>query len=81
MAKRRNTGDSSTSKGERKSSMSTRGIGINNAIKINRKMDALHKGKDVVFTMPNPNKAETNKPFIRVKVDGKRYLKYKSGTA
>lgn len=79
MAKRRNTGDSSTSKGERKSSMRTRGIGINQAIKVNRKMDALRKGKDVVFTMPNPNKAETNKPFVKVKVSGKNYLKYGSG--
>jgi hypothetical protein len=79
MAKRRNTGDSSASKGERKSSMSTKGIGINQAIKVNRKMDALRKGKDVVFTMSNPNKAETNKPFVKVKVSGKNYLKYGSG--
>lgn len=79
MAKRRNTSDSSTSKGERKSSMRTRGIGINQAIKVNRKMDALRKGKDVVFTMSNPNKAETNKPFVKVRVSGKNFLKYGSG--
>ena len=79
MAKRRNTSESSTSKGERKSSMQTRGIGINQAIKVNRKMDALRKGKDVVFTMSNPNKAETNKPFVKVRVSGKNFLKYGSG--
>jgi hypothetical protein len=79
MAKRRNTSESSTSKGERKSSMRTRGIGINQAIKVNRKMDALRKGKDVVFTMSNPIKAETNKPFVRVRVSGKNFLKYGSG--
>lgn len=79
MAKRRNTGDGSTSKGERKSSMRTRGIGINQAIKVNRKMDALRKGKDVVFTMSNPNKAQTNKPFVRVRISGKNFLKYGSG--
>ena len=79
MAKRRNTGDGNTSKGERKSSMQTRGIGINQAIKVNRKMDALRKGKDVVFTMSNPNKAQTNKPFVRVRISGKNFLKYGSG--
>lgn len=79
MAKRRNTSESSTSKGERKSSMRTRGIGINQAIKVNRKMDALRKGKDVVFTMSNPNKAETNKPYVKVRVSGKNFLKYGSG--
>ena len=79
MAKRRNTSESSTSKGERKSSMRTRGIGINQAIKVNRKMDALRKGKDVVFTMSNPNKAETNKPFVKVRVSGKNFRKYGSG--
>lgn len=79
MAKRRNTSESSTSKGERKSSMRTRGIGINQAIKVNRKMDALRKGKDVVFTMSNPNKAETNKPYVKVRVSGKNFLKYGTG--
>ena len=28
--------------------------------------DAWAKGKNVVLTIPNPNKNETNKPFIRV---------------
>ena len=28
--------------------------------------DAFQKGKNVVLTIKNPNKTETNKPFIRV---------------
>lgn len=38
-------------------------------------MRALHKGKDVVMTIENPNKTETNKRFIKVKVDGRAFLK------
>ena len=38
------------------------------------KMDALSKGKDVYFTVANPNKNERNKPFIRQKMSGKAYL-------
>ena len=30
------------------------------------KMLAFRKGKNVMLTIPNPNKNETNKPFIRV---------------
>ena len=30
------------------------------------KFDAWKKGKNVMITMPNPNKNETNKRFIRV---------------
>ena len=45
------------------------------------KMDALYKGKDVYFTMENPNKNETNKKFIRVKVNGKAFVKRLSGGA
>lgn len=63
------------SKGERRSSIKTSGVGVSNAEKMLRKMDALRKGKDVVFTMANPNKAQTNKPFIRVKMSGKSFLK------
>lgn len=63
------------SKGERRSSIKTSGVGVSNAEKMLRKMEALRRGKDVVFTMANPNKAQTNKPFIRVKVSGKNFLK------
>lgn len=38
------------------------------------KLDAWAKGKKVWFTVPNPNKHEKNKPFI--KVDGVQYLGY-----
>jgi len=38
------------------------------------KMDALSKGKDVYFTVPNPNKSDTSRRFIRVKVSGKEFL-------
>jgi len=30
------------------------------------KMEAFRKGKNVMLTIPNPNKNETNKRFIRV---------------
>jgi hypothetical protein len=37
-------------------------------------MKALGQGKDVVFTIPNPNPAETNKKFIKHKILGKSYI-------
>ncbi|HAW78756.1 MAG TPA: hypothetical protein DCX27_02965 [Balneola sp.] len=43
-------------------------------------MKALAQGKDVVFTIENPNKEETNKRFIRQKVSGKNYLNSRKGT-
>lgn len=49
--------------------------------RIVNQMRALHKGKDVVFTIPNPNKEETNKRFIKVKVDGRAFLKRMEGRA
>lgn len=68
-----------TSKGERKSSISTK---IKDpAITMLRKMDALSKGKDVWFTIENPNKNETNKRFIRVKRSGREWLKRLEGKA
>lgn len=42
-------------------------------------MRALHKGKDVVLTIPNPNKQETNKRMIKVKVSGREFLKRMTG--
>lgn len=35
---------------------------------------ALNKGKDIVLTVPNPNKEETNRLFIKVRVSGRDYL-------
>jgi hypothetical protein len=37
-------------------------------------MNALMKGKDVVMTIENPNKSETNRRFIRVKMNGKDFV-------
>ena len=64
------SGKNYVSKGERRSSMSTRG-GVSAAETMNNKMNALAKGKRFVMTIANPNKAETNKPFIRVMYDAK----------
>lgn len=75
------SGKNEVSKGERRSSMSTRGVGVTEADKMLRKLDALRKGKDVVITLANPNKEETNRPFIRHKVSGKSYLRYIQGGA
>jgi ribosomal protein L44E len=75
MAKKGGKSSGVVSKGERRSSMKTSGYGVTPAEKMNRKMEALRKGKDVVFTIANPNKTQTNKPFIRVKQSGKSFLK------
>ena len=75
------SGKHEVSKGERRSSISTRGVGVTPVDKMLRKLDALKKGKDVVFTIENPNKEQTNKRFIKHKVTGKAYLKYIQGGA
>lgn len=43
--------------------------------RIINQIDAYKKGKNVVVTIPNPNKNETNRPYIRV--NGKDYWKNK----
>ena len=63
------SGKNYTSKGERKSSISTRQR--DQLTRPLNQMDALAKGKRIVMTIDNPNKAETNKPFIRVMYDAK----------
>lgn len=68
-----------TSKGERKSSISTKVK--DPALTLLRKMAALNKGKDVWFTIDNPNKNETNKRQIRVKRSGREWLKRLEGKA
>jgi hypothetical protein len=40
---------------------------------------ALEQGKDVVITIANPNKTETNKPFIRQRVSGRDYQRMLQG--
>ena len=67
------SGKTYTSKGERRSSMKT--ANRDPAQRLLNQMAALNKGKDVVFTIANPNKNETNKPFIRQKVSGREWLK------
>jgi hypothetical protein len=42
--------------------------------RIMNQLRALQKGKDVVMTVPNPNKEATDKKFIKVKVSGKEYV-------
>lgn len=69
------SGKTYTSKGERRSSMKT--PNRDPGQRMLNKMAALAKGKDVYMTIANPNKNETNKRFIRVKVSGKEYLKTK----
>lgn len=67
------------SKGERKSSISTK---IKDpALTMLHKMHALNKGKDVWFTIDNPNKTETNKRQIRVKRSGREWIKRLEGKA
>ena len=79
MAKSKSSGKHYTSKGERKSSISTK---IKDpGLTLLRKMEALTKGKDVWFTIDNPNKNETNKRQIRVKRSGREWLKKMEGKA
>ena len=63
------TGKNYTSKGERKSSISTRNT--DPAVRLINQRAAQARGKRVVYTVANPNKSETNKPFIRVMYDQK----------
>lgn len=66
------SGKTYVSKGERRSSMSTRNRDA--GVRLLNQIDALKKGKDVVFTIENPNKTQTNKRFIKVRVNGKQWL-------
>ena len=65
---RRSTRDSYTSKGERRN-VSRRWLKLaskDRDDKLYNQWDAFVKGKKVMLTIPNPNKNETNKKFIRV---------------
>lgn len=48
---------------KRRSSMRTRGFGVDMCQKLINKLNALEKGKRVMEPVPNP--AETNRAFIR----------------
>ena len=51
--------------------MRTRGFGVSTAEIHLNKLNALRKGKRVMETVPNPNTAQTNKPFIRIQAERK----------
>lgn len=42
--------------------------------RVMNQMAALRKGKDVVMTIANPNKEQTNKKFIKVRISGKEFI-------
>ena len=59
------------SKGQRKSqnprwTKEARREWIGSTAQMQAKVEAFRRGKNVVLTVANPNKNETNKPFIRV---------------
>ena len=59
------------SKGERKPqnprwSKEARREWVGSTAQMIAKVEAFKKGRNVVLTIANPNKSETNKPFIRV---------------
>ena len=56
---------------KRRSSMRTRGFGVSAVEKQLFKLQALSKGKRVMETIPNPNPAQTNKPFKRIQKERK----------
>lgn len=71
MAKgKRSKGDNYTSKGERpnvsKKTLKAMRQGAEPGLHQLNQVKAWRKGRNVVLTIPNPNKNETNKRFIRV---------------
>ena len=70
MAKKRQRAHQ-VSKGERKPqnprwSKEARREWVGSTAQMIAKVEAFKKGRNVVLTIANPNKSETNKPFIRV---------------
>ncbi len=57
---------SQTSKGQRRNVVAGLSDDRTELQKVNDKMNAFRKGKNVMLTIANPNKNETKKPFIRV---------------
>jgi len=57
---------SQTSKGERRNVVHGLSDDRTELQKVNDKMKAFKKGKNVMLTIENPNRMETKKPFIRV---------------
>lgn len=78
MAKKGGKSKGAVSKGERKSSISTKNT--DEGQKMLNKMRALKKGKDVVWSLPNVSADGKVHPNTRVKVSGKDYIsKMKQG--
>jgi len=46
---------------------------MNSPARVLNQIKALRKGKDVVVTVPNPNKEETNKRFIKKRISAHEY--------
>ena len=57
---------SQTSKGERRNVVNGLSDDRTELQRVNDKMRAHLKGKNVMLTIENPNKSETKKPFMRV---------------
>lgn len=65
------------SAGDRRSSMKTSGFGVTGLEKLLNKQKAFMKGSNPKITIENPNKSETNKPFIKVRMSDMRGGSYK----
>jgi len=77
---KRASGKTYSSKGERRSvnkkiSNAVRADYVKSLDRVLNQQRALAKGKDIVMTIANPNKEQTNQRFIKVKVSGRDYLK------
>ncbi len=59
---------------DRKISNAMRTEYLQSSERLANQLRALSKGKDVVMTVPNPNKEQTNKKFIKVRVSGKEFV-------
>lgn len=59
---------------DRKITNAMRSEYLQSSDRLANQLNALKQGKDVVMTMPNPNKEQTNKKFIKVKVSGREYV-------
>jgi hypothetical protein len=72
MAKKGGSGKTSTSKGERRSSMAT---SVNDGgLRLINQLKALQKGKNVVMSLPNVSKDGKVLPNSITKVNGKDYI-------
>ena len=87
MAKgKRSSGKNYTSKGERPNvarwlKKAMRKDYMQSMERIINQAAAHNKGKKTVITMANPNKNETNKRFIKVRVSGKEFVAKRLGKA